>query len=467
MKMPDSWKQAELGSVAISMYGGGTPSTKIPELWSGTLPWITSRKLGPALYLNSGEKYISEQALQTSATQLVPTNSLIVATRVGVGKVGITGIDLAINQDLAGVIVDPQQIDLAFLAYQMMSDSIQQEILAHRRGATIQGITRDDLRRLHLMLPPLDEQRKIAAVLSLVQRAIEHQQRLIALTTELKKALMHKLFTEGLHGEPQKETEIGPIPASWSHVLLGDIAHGNTGAIQTGPFGSQLHKHDYQLSGVGVINPTHLANRKIVHDDVPFISETKASDLERPRLKAGDVLFARRGEIGRHGLVSTAEEGWLCGTGCFLVRIRHADFDNRFLSFFFSTKGVVSWLEGHAAGAIMPNLSNRVLRSIPVFFPSLEDQKEIADTLDAIDSQIDIAGRMVSNLTGLFRTLLHQLMAAQIRVDNLELPELQDVVDADSFGAASTVSSGVAGESAGTTERSSNELAYAVTGEQR
>ena len=72
-------------------------------------------------------------------------------------------------------------------------------------------------------VPPLPEQRKIAAVLGLVQRAIEQQERLIALTTELKKALLHKLFTEGLRGEPQKQTEIGPVPESWEVVKLADL----------------------------------------------------------------------------------------------------------------------------------------------------------------------------------------------------------------------------------------------------
>ena len=80
------------------------------------------------------------------------------------------------------------------------------------------------LGRYHIPVPPLPEQRKIAAVLGLVQRAIEQQERLIALTTELKKALLHKLFTEGLPGEPQKQTEIGPVPESWEVVAWGILA---------------------------------------------------------------------------------------------------------------------------------------------------------------------------------------------------------------------------------------------------
>lgn len=90
---------------------------------------------------------------------------------------------------------------------------------------TIPNLSQSKLCELPLAIPPLAEQRKIAAVLRLVQRAIEQQERLIALTTELKKTFLHKLFTEGLHGEPQKQTDIGPIPQSWEVVPLESVFH--------------------------------------------------------------------------------------------------------------------------------------------------------------------------------------------------------------------------------------------------
>ena len=93
-----------------------------------------------------------------------------------------------------------------------------------------QRLSKEVLGNRLIPLPPLPEQRKIATVLSLVQRAIEQQQRLIALTTELKHALMHKLFTEGLHDEPQRQTEIGPIPDNWDVQPLGECIE----AIQYG-----------------------------------------------------------------------------------------------------------------------------------------------------------------------------------------------------------------------------------------
>jgi type I restriction enzyme S subunit len=266
-------------------------------------------------------------------------------------------------------------------------------------------------------------------VLELVQRALEQQERLIALTTELKKALLHQLFTQGLCGEPPKQTEIGPVPESWEATTLGELACKPQGVLQTGPFGSQLHKHDYLAEGIGVVNPTHLWGNRINHEDVPRVSPGTAARLERHRLEAGDILFARRGEIGRHGMVTDGEEGWLCGTGCFLARVRQKHIDNRFLSYLFSTPGAIGWLNSHAAGAIMPNLNNTVLRSMRVFFPNLTVQAEIADCLDATEQKMSIHQRKHAALSALFRTLLHQLMTAQIRVNGLELSSLASVIE--------------------------------------
>lgn len=169
------------------------------------------------------------------------------------------------------------------------------------------------------------------------------------------------------------------------------------------------------------MNPTHLWGNRINHEEIPRVSKETAERLERHRLEADDILFARRGEIGRHGLVAKEEEGWLCGTGCFLARVRREHIDNRFLSYLFSTPGVTTWLNSHAAGAIMPNLNNAVLRSMPVFYPKFHVQVEIADCLDACEQKMINHVRKKTCFTDLFRTLLHQLMTAQIQVHDLDL----------------------------------------------
>lgn len=318
-----------------------------------------------------------------------------------------------------------RDIDPEFLSLFFRSASYWRQVDSQKNANLKKGVSGSLLKVLLVPVPPPPEQRDIAGVLGLVLRAIDHQVRLLQLTTELKNTLLHQLFTQGLGSEPQKQTEIGCVPESWTAATLGELAGKPHGFLQTGPFGSQLHKHDYLAEGVGVVNPTHLWGNRINHQDVPRVSPETAARLDKHLLETGDILFARRGEIGRHGIVIKDEEGWLCGTGCFLARVRQKHIDNRFLSYLCSTQGVIVWLNSHAAGAIMPNLNNTVLRSMPVFFPSKEVQTRIADCLDAIEQKMAIHQRKHDALTDLFRTLLQQLMTAQIRVHNLDLPELE------------------------------------------
>src|SRR5207248_2311168 len=109
----------------------------------------------------------------------------------------------------------------------------------------------------------------------------------------------------------QKESSVGRVPVSWELSDLGTLCSAGTGRIQTGPFGSQLHAHEYELNGVAIVNPTHLEGNRINHERVPRVSVHTVARLRRHVLEAGDILFARRGEIGRLGLVGTAETGWL------------------------------------------------------------------------------------------------------------------------------------------------------------
>lgn len=320
-------------------------------------------------------------------------------------------------------ILPTDRVDADFLYFLEWSDHVMPIAKTLVSGSTPsrQRVDPTSFYRLRVPLPPLTEQKKIAHILSTVQRAIEAQERIIQTTTELKKALMHKLFTEGLRHEPQKQTEIGPVPESWSPITLGELCEKPNGALQTGPFGSQLHKHEYQEDGIAVVNPTHLAGNRINHENVPRVSEQVAQRLGKHRLRRFDILFARRGEIGRQGLVTEAEETWLCGTGCFLVRASKPFVDNRFLALYFATDRLVKWLYSHAAGAIMPNLNNAVMQRLPVFYPDLESQTTIIETFTTIDQKLSAAERRQTALQDLFRTLLHELMTAKTRVHELEL----------------------------------------------
>lgn len=305
---------------------------------------------------------------------------------------------------------DPEQFDARYFYFAMLALDIPNR--GYNRHFKI-------LRERSIPKPPLPEQQRIAQVLSTVQEAIAQQERLIRTTTELKQALMQKLFTEGLRGEALKETEIGMVPESWEVVKLEEFCQRPDGLIQTGPFGSQLHSHEYTSEGIPVVNPTHLSGNRINHEDVPRVPKEVADRLGRHYVQLGDILFARRGEIGRHGLVGKAEVGWLCGTGCFLVRANDPRLNNEYLSYFCSIKPVVDWLNSHAAGAIMPNLSTSVIANLPVGLPPLDEQRQIFEAFNALEQKLDQAEQKRTKLQDLFRTLLHELMTGKVRVNEL------------------------------------------------
>ena len=312
--------------------------------------------------------------------------------------------------------------DRRLLFFYLLHPDVRHHVAERMEGATgRQRIPIDVI--LDLPFPEFDPeaQTTIADSLEMIQRLKAIESRAVKATANLKRAAMRSLFTRGLRGEAQKETEIGPIPESWEQTTLGDLCKEPRGAIQTGPFGSQLHKDDYQETGVPVVNPTHLNAGSINHESVPRVSNENAIRLERHRLCAGDIVFARRGQIGRMALVTEFEEGWLCGTGSFLIRARQPSVDNRFLHLQLSTEPIVEWLTAHAAGAIMPNLNNVVLRQIPVFLPSVDEQTDIVAILHAIDGKIDLHRRKQATLEELFKALLHKLMTWEIRVGELDL----------------------------------------------
>lgn len=173
----------------------------------------------------------------------------------------------------------------------------------------------------------------------------------------------------------------------WRTATLGELC-ATGGLIQTGPFGSQLHASDYiESGGVPVIMPKDLKDSRINLSTIARISEEEAIRLTRHRVQSGDIVYSRRGDVERHGRVGPDEEGFLCGTGCLLVRPGPA-VDSHFLSYQLSKSEVKAWLSRHAVGATMPNLNTKILSELPIEVPDMSTQRSIAAVLGALDNKI-------------------------------------------------------------------------------
>ena len=173
--------------------------------------------------------------------------------------------------------------------------------------------------------------------------------------------------------------------SKWQQVKLGDIA----GNIQTGPFGSQLHQSDYSETGTPVVMPKDLVNGKISEQSIARVESSHVERLVKHKIQNGDILYSRRGDVGRCAYAGKEETGWLCGTGCLRVTIDVTRAVPKFIFYQLQTSQSVGWVEKHAVGSTMLNLNTSILSNVPISLPPIEVQRKIADVLSAYDDLIE------------------------------------------------------------------------------
>lgn len=184
------WEEKKLGELG-EFIGGGTPSTKVKEYWKGTTPWISSSDVSEndirQLFVS---RFITEEAIEKSATKRIPENSICIVCRVGVGKVVITPFELCTSQDF--VSITALKDDICFLGYAIWN--LMQRKISDVRGTSIKGIPIKDLREYMIDVPPLPEQRKIADCLSSLDEVINQINTELSAWKEFKKGLLQQMF---------------------------------------------------------------------------------------------------------------------------------------------------------------------------------------------------------------------------------------------------------------------------------
>ena len=175
----------------------------------------------------------------------------------------------------------------------------------------------------------------------------------------------------------------------WKTVYLGDICRKYNGSIQTGPFGSQLHQSDYENNGIPVIMPKDIVNSRIDLDSVARIGFDNANRLSKHKVKSGDLIIPRRGDINKNTLIDKEQEGFICGTGCLKITPPSEILDSVYFKYYLDSSSAIDWLESNAIGATMKNLSGAILYKLPVILPNLTIQKKVAAILSAYDDLIE------------------------------------------------------------------------------
>ena len=273
------------------------------------------------------------------------------------------------------------------------------------------------LQQLPVRLPPFPEQQKIAGVLGLVQRAMEQQERLIEKTAELKKTLLHQLFTQGTRGEPQKQTDLGPVPKSWEVGKIGDVAKTQSGGTPA------RDNPEYWKDGTIPWVKTGEIDYCVIEKTEEHITAKGLADSATKLFPKGTLLMAMYGQGVTRGRVALLGIDATTNQACAAITPRSEQQ--------VSSRYLYSYLEYHyenlrklGHGANQKNMNAALIRGFPLAFPKPEEQSEIVTAFSSIDSKLAHRRRKHATLSALFRTLLHQLITAQLRVHDLDLPEL-------------------------------------------
>ena len=382
-----------------SFLNGGTPSKAVPAYFEGDIPWITGADItGPIV--TQARSHITEQAIDESATNRVPTGTILLVTRTSVGKVGIAGADLCFSQDITAVLPNPAQADTGFLVHFLRTKQPHFEDSA--RGATIKGITRQVVADLELPLPPIEEQKRIAALLDKADALRRKRQEALRLTDDFLRATFLDLF-----GDPEKH--------GWQMETVEDMLAARPNAIRTGPFGSQLLHSEFVNSGIAVLGIDNAVQNEFRWGKPRFISEEKYEQLRRYTVHPGDVIITIMGTVGRCAIVPADIPTAINTKHLCCLTLDRAKCLPEFLHTYFLTHPIARRYLGQSAkGAIMDGLNMGLIKALPVPKVPLHLQQRFSDIVKQVQKTALRSAKACQETETLFSALQQRAFSGQL-----------------------------------------------------
>ena len=365
--MKNGWVTKKLGEVC-ELIGGGTPSIHVSSYYGGDIPWATVRDMNCRI-ISVTERTITLQGFENSASNIIPAGNLVISTHVGLGKVCFVKNDTAINQDLKGVLPLGEDLDRTFLYYWFLS--IADFIIANGTGSTVKGVKLEFVKKLNIPIPPLAEQKSIVAK---IDAAFEKIDKLKA-NAEKNLANAKELFQSALD-EAMRPKD------GWVEKRLGEVAEIQRGGSPR-PIKDFItkNKDGYNWIKIGDVDPSG-----------KFITST-AEKIRKEGLRktrqvfAGEFLLSNSMSFGRPYILKIdgcIHDGWLVLRG--FQKFYKEDFFYHLLR----SKWIQNQFNSLAYGSTVRNLNSNSVSNVIVPIVALEEQQEIADSLDRLQSQAGV-----------------------------------------------------------------------------
>ncbi len=375
----------ELGEL-VDFKGGGTPSRNVEEYWDNSIPWATVKDLNEGITLTETQEFISELGLKNSASNLITKGTIIIPTRMALGKVVISEIDVAINQDLKAISVnDKEKLDIKYLL--RFLESNKENIASMGKGATVKGITLDQLKAIKVPLPPLAEQRRIASILDQADELRQKRQQAIEKLDQLLQATFIDMF-----GDPVSN------PKGWEKEKMDTLM-----TIVRG--GSPRPIENF----LGGTYPWIKIGDATKGDDL-FITKTKEAiteeGLHKTRLlPEGSVIFANCGvSLGFARILKIQgciHDGWLA------FQDIHEDKIHK-LFLLKALNSITQYFRDTAPDGTQPNLNTAIMKNFELIIPPMDLQLKFIAIVESIVNQKKILETSNIEFSNLFKSLQNQ-----------------------------------------------------------
>ena len=367
---------------------GKTPSRSVPEYWGGELPWVTISDFAAGRIVTTTQERITRIGAAKSGSKRIPRGTILLSFKLSLGKRTLSGCDLFTNEAIAALhILDHDVADRDYLYWALGSIDYDRLVDRAAKGKTL---NKAKLKILQIPLPPLGEQKRIAGILDAADAVRAKRREALAQLDTLLQSTFLDIF-----GDPVTN------PMGWEVRELKETKS----RVQIGPFGSLLHKEDYIVDGVPLVNPMHIVSGQVHVGNKQTVSEQKAATLSNYRLQTGDVVMGRRGEMGRCAIVSDTEAGMLCGTGSLFIRPHPDELSSLFLARTFSSESMKRLLERLSQGVTMPNLNRTMIEGLKVGLPPLDLQHRFAVIVQSVEQQKASQRAHLAELDTLFTSL--------------------------------------------------------------
>lgn len=390
--IPDGWDVRKLGEILKLNYGKGLPADNRIE---GKYP----------VYGSNGVVGSHKQCL-------VKTEGIIVGRKGSAGLVHYSKNPFYPIDTTFYITQEDTSLHLPYLFYLLNYCKLSRI----KGDVGVPGLNREMAYLEKVMYPPFFEQRNIAHILSKIQSAIEAQEKIIQTTTELKKALMQKLFTEGLKGEAQKETEIGLVPKSWEIKRVGDFCDIRSSSILFKDINKIKAQRETPIKVLALkVSDMNLAGNEdeLKSSQIEFYLENEDNNIKN-LIPPIALIFPKRGAA-----ISTNKKR---------VTLHYSILDPNLMALLPTNKCNPNFLYLYfqqldlrtiSDKGLIPQLNKKDLMPVLVPLPSVDEQEEIVLTIKRIDAKIHINTDKLKILHSLFKSMLHHLMTGQIRVKDI------------------------------------------------